>query len=74
METFVISFVVMAIVVLAMAVGVMVHGRALKGSCGGLNAIEGLEGSCALCADQNRCRNKERATGRCRAPANRSVS
>ncbi len=74
METFVISFVVMAIAVLAMAVGVMVHGRSLKGSCGGLNAIEGLEGSCAVCVNQDRCRNKERATGRCLAPADRSVS
>jgi hypothetical protein len=35
MQTFVVTFLFFAGVMLAMAIGVMVHGRRLKGSCGG---------------------------------------
>lgn len=42
-----IAFVVMSLVVLAMAVGVMFTGREIKGSCGGLNGGD--------CACKDRC-------------------
>lgn len=41
-----IAFVVMALAVLAMAVGVMVSGREIKGSCGGLNGVDGADCAC----------------------------
>lgn len=42
---FFLSFAVILAVVTAMAVGVLFGRRAIRGSCGGLNA----EGGCALC-------------------------
>lgn len=45
MSTFIAAFVLLLIVVAAMAIGVMFGRSAIKGSCGGLNQI-GLSGSC----------------------------
>ncbi len=45
MSTFIAAFVLLLIVVAAMAIGVMFGRSAIKGSCGGLNQI-GLGGSC----------------------------
>ena len=45
MSTFIISFAIFSLVMVAMAVGVIVNNRAIKGSCGGLNDIDGLEGA-----------------------------
>ena len=36
MQTLLVTFLLFAAVMAAMAVGVMVHGRSLKGSCGGV--------------------------------------
>ena len=36
MQTFLATFLLFGAVMAAMAIGVMVHGRRLKGSCGGL--------------------------------------
>ena len=44
----VIAFVVMLLVVAAMAIGVMLTGRRISGSCGGLSAMPGAE-SCGVC-------------------------
>ncbi len=49
MTLFLISFAVISLAVLAMAVGVLLGGHAIRGSCGGLNTIEGLEESCVAC-------------------------
>ena len=50
--TALLSFVVMGIVIAAMAIGVMAGRAPIKGSCGGLNS----SGSCELCGgDTNRC-------------------
>lgn len=38
---FLITFVVMVLAVLGMAIGVLSGGRELKGSCGGLNSTDG---------------------------------
>ncbi|MCW8842431.1 MAG: (Na+)-NQR maturation NqrM [Rhodobacteraceae bacterium] len=46
--TFVLAFFLLLIVVVGMSVGVMVKGRTIKGSCGGLNAIEGAD-KCVVC-------------------------
>ena len=49
METFMLTFVLLLLVTLGMAVGVMFRGRTIKGSCGGLNAIRGAD-KCVVCS------------------------
>ncbi len=48
LQTFAITFFVLLAVVAAMAVGVIFTGRRIKGSCGGLNALPGIE-QCGVC-------------------------
>jgi uncharacterized protein len=48
MATMTLAFIVFLIVVLGMAIGVIFSGRTIKGSCGGLNAIEGAD-HCVVC-------------------------
>jgi hypothetical protein len=45
MSTFIAAFVLLLVIVAAMAIGVLFGRSAIKGSCGGLNQI-GLSGSC----------------------------
>lgn len=46
MSIFIATFVIIAIAVIGMAIGVILGRPAIKGSCGGLNQI-GLAGSCS---------------------------
>lgn len=46
MSIFIATFIIMAIAVIGMAIGVLLGRPAIKGSCGGLNQI-GLAGSCS---------------------------
>ena len=48
MTTFILAFCILMVVVIGMAIGVMVSGRTIKGSCGGLNAIAGAD-KCVVC-------------------------
>lgn len=41
-----------------MAIGVIVSNRAIKGSCGGLNDIDGLKGACDICEGKKICRRR----------------
>lgn len=47
-ETIAAAFVVLLLVVAGMAVGVIVSGRRIAGSCGGLSAIDGVD-RCDVC-------------------------
>lgn len=59
MNTFLITFLVFLLVVSAMAVGVIFSNRKIKGSCGGLNNVDGLEGGdCLLCSNK-KCEKKK---------------
>lgn len=49
METFILAFFFLLIVTLGMAIGVIINGRTIKGSCGGLNAISGSD-KCVVCS------------------------
>lgn len=49
METFVLAFIILGLAVLGMSVGVIVSGRTIKGSCGGLNAISDAD-KCVVCS------------------------
>lgn len=60
MSTFIISFAIFSLVMIAMAVGVIVNNRAIKGSCGGLNDIDGLEGACDICEVKEQCKRRKR--------------
>jgi hypothetical protein len=54
MTTFIATFIILLIAVLAMAVGILMGRPAIKGSCGGLNQV-GLGGSCGgACSSQER--------------------
>ena len=46
MLVYLVTFIVIALAMLGLALGVVLSDRRLKGSCGGLNTIQGLEGSC----------------------------
>lgn len=46
MQVYFIAFIIIALAILGLAIGVVLSDRRLKGSCGGLNTIQGLEGSC----------------------------
>ena len=48
METFLLAFILLLLISLGMAVGVIFMGKTIKGSCGGLNAISGLD-KCLIC-------------------------
>lgn len=58
MSLFFITFGVFVLVMVGMAIGVIVSNRAIKGSCGGLNDIEGLKGACDICEGKKVCRRR----------------
>ncbi|MEM9708003.1 MAG: (Na+)-NQR maturation NqrM [Pseudomonadota bacterium] len=48
MATFVFAFGLLLLIMLGMALGVILMGKRIKGSCGGLNAISGAD-RCVVC-------------------------
>ena len=48
MEIFFITFIFLSIIIVLMSRGVMLIGKNIKGSCGGLNAISGSY-KCSIC-------------------------
>lgn len=48
MSTFFLAFILLVLVMVGMALGVMLRGKTIKGSCGGLNAISGAD-KCMVC-------------------------
>ncbi|MFS4436628.1 (Na+)-NQR maturation NqrM [Paracoccaceae bacterium GXU_MW_L88] len=48
MATFLLTFGFLLLVMLGMALGVILNGRTIKGSCGGLNAIADAD-KCLVC-------------------------
>lgn len=51
MTTFLLAFFLLMIVMLGMSLGVMLMGKRIKGSCGGLNAISGAD-RCVVCSKE----------------------
>lgn len=51
MATFVLAFGILMVIMLGMALGVILKGRSIKGSCGGLNAI-GDADQCLVCSKE----------------------
>ena len=48
METFILTFFLLLLIVAGMSLGVVLMGKTIKGSCGGLNAIAGAD-KCLVC-------------------------
>ncbi|MDA7963529.1 (Na+)-NQR maturation NqrM [Ruegeria sp.] len=48
MSTFILAFILLLIIMVGMSLGVMLMGKTIKGSCGGLNAISGAD-KCLVC-------------------------
>ena len=48
LETFLLTFFIFLILMLVMSLGVILMGKNIKGSCGGLNAIAGAD-KCVVC-------------------------
>ena len=48
LETFVFTFFTLLVLMLIMSLGVLLMGKSIKGSCGGLNAIAGAD-KCVVC-------------------------
>ncbi|MCV6584297.1 MAG: (Na+)-NQR maturation NqrM [Marinibacterium sp.] len=51
METFVLTFVLLLLIMLGMALGVILMNKRIKGSCGGLNAISDAD-QCLVCSKE----------------------
>ena len=49
MATFLFTFGFLALIMLGMSLGVLLMGKTIKGSCGGLNAISGAD-KCVVCS------------------------
>ncbi len=48
MATIILTFVILLIVVAGMAIGAMLQGKPIKGTCGGIASL-GLDKSCDIC-------------------------
>ncbi len=48
MTTFIITFIFLTLIILLMSLGVMLMGKNIKGSCGGLNALSKSD-KCLVC-------------------------
>ena len=54
MGLFLVTFVIMALAILGMAVGVMLGRNPIKGSCGGLSTIQGIDCFCSKPCEKKR--------------------
>ena len=56
----IVTFTVFLFIMTIMAIGYIIAGKTIKGSCGGLNAIEGLDGACDICEIKSQCSKRKR--------------
>lgn len=60
MATFLLATVIIAVLLAGMAIGVILQNKPIKGTCGGLNQMNG--GSCDICGgDPNKCDSDDTA-------------
>lgn len=58
MDIFILVFIISFVSVLGLAIGYLIAGKELKGSCGGLGA---MFGKCDLCENKDQCKTKNKA-------------
>lgn len=63
MLEFLFSFLLFGLAAVGIGIGVLLGRRAVRGSCGGLNAIPGIESDCGG-ACRRPCRKRRAAAGR----------
>tara|TARA_B100000767_G_C19732207_1_gene522230 strand:- start:145 stop:393 length:249 start_codon:yes stop_codon:yes gene_type:complete len=62
METLILSFVVLILIVVGMAVGVLMGRKPIAGSCGGMTAL-GMDVACDVCkGDPQVCETEQQKT------------
>jgi hypothetical protein len=61
MVYFVVSVIVMSLFLTAMAIGVIMGRKPLKGSCGGLNRVMGEDEECEFCGKKEECEKRLKA-------------
>jgi len=59
MTVFIASFLFFVTIIILMSVGVIIANKSIKGSCGGLSSIDGLERACDICEVKDRCKRKK---------------
>lgn len=64
MEVFLIAFAVFGLAFLGLALGWLLNAKVLRGSCGGLAAIPGMEGNKCSCSSPCEKRRKREAYAR----------
>jgi hypothetical protein len=52
MWTFFISFILFFLALIAMAIGIILGGKYIRGTCGGIAHITGIESDCEACTKQ----------------------
>ena len=59
METLLLAFILLALVIAGMAIGVILKGKPIKGSCGGMTAL-GMDTACDICGgDKKKCDDEQ---------------
>lgn len=72
MSMMIVTFLVMLLVVTAMAVGVLLGRKPIEGSCGGMSAL-GMETACDICGgDQTKCDEENERVANLSSPADLS--
>lgn len=62
MSMFLVTFAVIGLVIVGMAVGVLLGRKPIQGSCGGMSAL-GMETACDICGgDQTKCDEENERT------------
>ena len=67
MATVILSFIILALVITGMAIGVILQGKPIKGSCGGIAAL-GMGQACDICGgDQQKCDDNKKQLAQAKA-------
>lgn len=69
--TFLFSMLLFTLAVVLMSLGVMLGGRRIKGSCGGLSSIAGIESDCGGACHSDTDRAEHKCRRRAKSCANR---
>ncbi|MBR9829459.1 MAG: (Na+)-NQR maturation NqrM [Oceanospirillales bacterium] len=69
MDTMILTFAALLCIIIAMSVGVLLGGKPIAGSCGGMSAL-GMDTVCDICGgDPNKCDEEQERTAAVSAPA-----
>lgn len=64
LQVFIFTLIIMALLLAGMAIGVIMGGKPIQGSCGGMKALQ-MGTACEICGDDpNKCDNEEVSNAR----------